>query len=269
MTSNGKKIAGAFAALALSVAASGRAGAAFADFETAWGPRYRLQESPPAVARQTQRSEIGAIGWVHHWNHIAIDASGLDHTPVSAGESRVFGEELGPGRSSRAMAIVHIAVFDAVNADRGRATRVTRPPPRPRRRLRMRAADRTGRARDAGALFPRRRRTSMPSSPRTSAPGRPGQSGRHRRSGAAPPRRSWRCARTTARSTPSRASAIDYITGNEPGEWRQDPISQHPARTRRVLGRGGAVRLESCDQFRVPTASGARQRRGTPPPTTR
>ena len=31
-------------------------------------------------------------------------------------EARVFGEQLGPGRSSRAMAIVHIAIFEAVNA---------------------------------------------------------------------------------------------------------------------------------------------------------
>jgi len=28
----------------------------------------------------------------------------------------VFGEQFGPGRSSRALAIVHIAIFDAVNA---------------------------------------------------------------------------------------------------------------------------------------------------------
>jgi hypothetical protein len=34
-----------------------------------------------------------------------MDASGLDHTPVMTGEHRVFGENLGPGRSSRAMAI--------------------------------------------------------------------------------------------------------------------------------------------------------------------
>ncbi len=40
----------------------------------------------------------------------------LDHTPVAPGEHRMFGEQLGPGRSSRAMAIVHIAIFDAINA---------------------------------------------------------------------------------------------------------------------------------------------------------
>src|SRR5258705_14024165 len=53
---------------------------------------------------------------LHRWNVIAINASGLDHTPVAPGENRVFGEELGPGRSSRAMAIVHIAMFDALDA---------------------------------------------------------------------------------------------------------------------------------------------------------
>jgi hypothetical protein len=35
---------------------------------------------------------------------------------VAPEEEHVFGEQLGPGRSSRAMAIVHIAMFDAINA---------------------------------------------------------------------------------------------------------------------------------------------------------
>ena len=41
---------------------------------------------------------------------------GSDHTPVAPGEDLIFGEQLGPGRASRAIAIVHIAIFDAVNA---------------------------------------------------------------------------------------------------------------------------------------------------------
>jgi PAP2 superfamily len=58
-------------------------------------------------------------GMVMHWNEVTVDASGLDHAPVAAGEPRVFGEQLGPARASRAMAIVHIAVFEAINAVRG------------------------------------------------------------------------------------------------------------------------------------------------------
>lgn len=56
---------------------------------------------------------------VLEWNQTAIDASGLDHTPAGKDEDRVWGENLGPGRASRAMAIVQIAVFEAVNAIEG------------------------------------------------------------------------------------------------------------------------------------------------------
>jgi hypothetical protein len=45
-----------------------------------------------------------------------LDANALDHTPVAPGETRVYGEQLGPCRTSRAFAIVHIAIFEAVNA---------------------------------------------------------------------------------------------------------------------------------------------------------
>lgn len=53
-------------------------------------------------------------------NKVAIDTSGLDHTPLANGDtSRVFGHQLGPHRSSRAMAIVHIAIFDSIIASLG------------------------------------------------------------------------------------------------------------------------------------------------------
>ena len=57
---------------------------------------------------------------VHHWNSIAMDAIGLDHTPATPGEDRTAGEELGPGGSSRSMAIVQIAIFEAVNSIAGK-----------------------------------------------------------------------------------------------------------------------------------------------------
>ena len=65
---------------------------------------------------------------VQYWNQIAVDCSGLDHTPVAPGEARTFGEQIGPGRSSRAMAIVHIAMFDALNATEGRYKSYSRIP---------------------------------------------------------------------------------------------------------------------------------------------
>lgn len=53
---------------------------------------------------------------VLRWNTIAVDTSGLDHSRPAAGDSRTFGHQLGPGKSSRAAAITHIAIFDSVNA---------------------------------------------------------------------------------------------------------------------------------------------------------
>ena len=87
----------------------------------ALGPRFNAKqhigEAPRPRARWRGPDSTDRL---RYWNEIAINASGLDHTPVAPGENRVFGEQIGPGRSSRAMAIVHIAVFDAVNAVAGR-----------------------------------------------------------------------------------------------------------------------------------------------------
>jgi PAP2 superfamily len=51
------------------------------------------------------------------WNEIALDTTAIDHTPLVPGDVRPrWGEQFGPPRTSRAMAIVHIAMFEAVNA---------------------------------------------------------------------------------------------------------------------------------------------------------
>src|SRR2546421_9641199 len=95
--------------LALCLSFSNNASAtSFTDF---FGPRFSgVQTTRTAFAPKNAPDSI------HRWNAIAINASGLDHTPVAPAEVRTFGEQLGPGRSSRAMAIVHIAIFDSVNA---------------------------------------------------------------------------------------------------------------------------------------------------------
>jgi hypothetical protein len=80
-------------------------------FRKAFGERFSgSQLTPPLPLPRAGADSI------HRWNQIAVDASGLDHTPVPPGDPRVFGEQLGPGRSSRAMAIVHIAIFDTINS---------------------------------------------------------------------------------------------------------------------------------------------------------
>jgi hypothetical protein len=82
----------------------------YRNFQDALGPRFRGERHhPPGPGHR-------GTDLIRRWNQVAIDASGLDHTPLGLGEARTFGEQIGPGRSSRAMAIVHIAMFDAINA---------------------------------------------------------------------------------------------------------------------------------------------------------
>jgi len=64
--------------------------------------------NPPSTPTST-------LGRYLLWNEIALDTTAIDHTP-NAQDPNCFGEQLGPTRSSRAMAIIHIAMFDAVNA---------------------------------------------------------------------------------------------------------------------------------------------------------
>ena len=100
--------------LLFAICSTGFARGPAGNFRDVYGPQFHRQPS----ASTNKISKI-ATDPVHRWNQIAIDATGLDHTPVAPGERRVFGEQLGPGRASRAMAIVHIAMFDAINAMTG------------------------------------------------------------------------------------------------------------------------------------------------------
>jgi hypothetical protein len=89
-------------------------------FDEAFGPRFHpgAQQAQPN-AKHRPRHVLDRAVTVRDWNQIAIDASGLDHTPNGLGEDHVFGQQLGPGRSSRAMAIVHLGIFEVVNAVEG------------------------------------------------------------------------------------------------------------------------------------------------------
>jgi hypothetical protein len=104
-----------FAILGLAWAGSAAAASGFpGGVKEALGPGFKAAANNPLRPRNHPDNAIT------RWNEIAINATGLDHTPVAPGEHRIFGEQLGPARASRAMAIIHIAMFDAVNAIAGR-----------------------------------------------------------------------------------------------------------------------------------------------------
>jgi PAP2 superfamily len=66
--------------------------------------------------RKPPRIPVSTLDRFLMWNEIALDTTAIDHTPVASGEDRRFGEQFGPHRASYAMAIIHIAMFDAENA---------------------------------------------------------------------------------------------------------------------------------------------------------
>jgi hypothetical protein len=192
-----------------------------------------------------------ATSVVARWNEIAIDASGLDHTPVVDGENRVFGEQFGPTRASRAMAIVHIAIFEAVNAiaHSYHSYAGVEPVSHP---TSMDAAVAQA-AHDAlSALFPSQKSSfdrqlamDLRAVHRTD----------DRESGIALGQRAaaailaLRIDDGSARSEPR--VDVDFITGIEPGDWRQDPIGRSPIAMGAYWSAVKPFVLASSKQFRV------------------
>jgi hypothetical protein len=219
-----------------------------------YGPRYNA--APTLAARSTPKLSHGndALGHLLDWNKIAIDASGLDHTPPAPGENRAFHEQLGPGRASRAMAIVHIAMFDAVNSVAGGYQSYTGLP-----RVHARASVEAAIAQAAHdtlvALFPaqaasfdqlladdlgRIRDPNKHAVPRGIAVGRR----------AAAAILATRADDGSQRSEP--LMNTEFVCSNDPGKWRQDPISQIPIALGAYWGQVKPFVLESSDQFRAP-----------------
>src|SRR5947209_13024696 len=107
------------AGLALTAGTLASAGGFLGGLFDVWGPRYTYvgdaanqllwRQPPPPIAGDGTNS-------VRRWNQVALDANAIDHTPPAPDESRVYGEQLGPARTSRAFAIIHVAIFEAVNA---------------------------------------------------------------------------------------------------------------------------------------------------------
>jgi hypothetical protein len=192
--------------------------------------------------------------WVIHWNEVAINASGLDHTPVAAGENRVFGEQLGPGRSARAMAIVQVAVFDSVIAINGGFKSYTgiaraRGPASTKAAVAFAAHD------TLVALFPSQR-ASFNQELMDSVRRLRGESPTSIANGIVVGKRAaaailrLRSADGSQHQEP--ILGVDHNTSNEPGHWRQDPISLSKVALGAHWGQVKPFVMKSGQQFRAP-----------------
>ncbi len=242
-------------------------------FEGFWGPNYAplADTGTRSGARTAQVSEPeGATAivlgeWANrpapadararlvHWNRIAIDVSGVDHTPVAARETRVFGEQLGPGRASRATAIVHIAIFDAVNAIYNDWTSYTkRVPALPGASVDVAVAYA---AHDTlVSLFPSQKGaldgalaqdlSRIGGSTLSKAGGR--LAGQQAAAAIVAARRN------DGSEKPEPRVGAEFIPRNDPGKWRQDPVSQTPLALGAYWGQVKPFVIRGASKFRAP-----------------
>jgi hypothetical protein len=217
-----------------------------------WGSRYSLLQTAPAPTGFSKKKSASAADRVRHWNETTINASGLDHTPVASGENRVFGEQVGPVRAARAIAIVHIAVFEAVNAIDGHCKSyvgVNRAMPD----ISMNCAIAAAAHDTLCALFPSQKAhfDSLLDEELRQPP-----NGHTKKAGIA---LGQQCAAKILALRANDGSGfveprvgIDFITSNAPGMWRQDPISHHPLALGAYWGQVKPFVLQSGNQFRAP-----------------
>jgi hypothetical protein len=247
---NRKLIIPILAGLAVTMAALASAGGLL----EVWGPRYTYAgdaasqllwpQPPPPICGDAANS-------VRRWNRVAMDANALDHTPPAPGESRMFGEQLGPARTSRAFAIVHIAIFDAVNAIAGGYQRYTGLDPAwPDTSTEAAVAQA---AHDTlAAMFPSQtaRFDDLLAEDLSVIPADAArQNGIDLGQRAAAAILALRAGDGSDRPEPR--IGIDFMTSNRPGKWRQDPISQNPLALGAHWAEVRPLVLSYPSQFRV------------------
>jgi hypothetical protein len=218
----------------------------------ALGPRFQAARDEGVPRIRARRGGASAIARLRYWNAVAIDASGVDHTPLAPGETRVFGEQIGPGRASRAMAIVHIAMFEAINAVLGgHASYVGLPFEGPRSS--MDAAMAQAAHDTLVVLFPSQ---AASFDALLSEDLRGIREGRAKTAGIDLGRRAafaiLSLRADDGSQHPEPRLGTDFSVSGAPGKWRQDPVSQIPLALGSHWGEVEPFVLSSPDQFRVP-----------------
>jgi hypothetical protein len=215
------------------------------------GPQFHAVQKPASPIATTATPGATAAETLAHWNQIAIDASGLDHTPVAPGDTRVFGEQLGPARASRAMAIVHIAIFDSVNGVVGGYKSYTNIAPA--RNASMMAAIAQAARDTLTALFPSQQATfdqALASELNQIIAGSAKTDGVDLGHRAAAAILALRASDGSAQA--EQRLGLHFFASNEAGKWRQDPISQSPIALGALWNQVTPFVMQSSTQFRAP-----------------
>lgn len=217
------------------------------------GPLFKAarQEGPAPLAPTSPTHDVTPAAVLAQWNQISIDASGLDHTPVPPGDPRVFGEQIGPARASRAIAIVHIAMFDAVNGVLGgyeSFTNIT-----PAKNASIAAAIAQAGHDTLVALFPSQQATfdqALANDLNEIADDPIKTDGIDLGKRAAAAILALKANDGSAHAEPG--LGLQFFTSDDAGKWRQDPISQSPVALGAFWNQVAPFVIQSATQFRAP-----------------
>jgi hypothetical protein len=231
--------------------------------EQAFGQLYKEQRAAPnlfSFEANPPMQQNDEASWVQRWNSIALTAIGIDHTPVAAGENRVFGEQFGPHRSSRALAMIHLAMYEAVNAIDGRYSSYAGIS-RAAFNTSMEAAISQAAHDTLAALF-QSQASELETVLRADLAQVP--DGDRKVNGIDLGRR-VAAAILTMRTEdgsdkPEPRIGVEFMTSTEPGKWRQDPISQMPLALGAYWSEVKPFVLLTADQFRIPAPPGLSSR---------
>lgn len=212
----------------------------------------------PEASSEEEHASKAVLNAVRHWNTIALDAVVVDHSYVEEEEDLVFGDQFGPARTSRALAIVHIAIFDAVNAIMGGYQGYTDLPPASRHAsaggISLQAAVAQAAHDTLVALYPRQLER-LDALLATDIEGIEDQDGSAKLAGTELGQRAARAILDEREDDGSQHDeplyGEDYKPGDQPGLWRQDPISKFPYCLGMYWHQVRPFVLASADQFRA------------------
>ena len=82
----------------------------------------RMTATPATTARMQQLPLLtgnDSRTYITAWRHIALDVTAVDHSPTPDKNPNSYHQQGGPARTSRALALVHLAIFEAANRPNG------------------------------------------------------------------------------------------------------------------------------------------------------
>ncbi len=209
-------------------------------------------EAQGAAPAAGQVGDAGTARRVMYWNNATIRAVQFDYVPPAAGESRAYLEQPGPTAGSRAMAIVQLAVFDAINAVGRRYPSYAGVPRAPSDTSPAAAVAQA--AHDAlAALWPaqKARFDQWLANDLSGIP-----AGRAKWNGVDLGRRAAAAVlalrANDGSANTNRTVGVDYFPSNEPGRWRPDPVSMSTVALGVTWGQVRPFAVPSVDKFGVP-----------------